>query len=171
MVKSKSTPLAPQVNLWSSEINNIDPQTTKILFVKLHKSAGTTIRVAISHSGLKLINKGHLQLSRYSIDEHTFVVGNIRNPYSQYVSLWAYGCRRRGALYNRITKKYKDKSYLYESYKNIENFQEWLKLVLSPEICRDESIGYYTQRFFRIYDELDKVDMFIRCENIANDLP
>lgn len=87
-------------------------------------------------------------------------VGNIRNPWDWYVSLWAYGCQGEGAFFNRLTKmrgpetsrlslkrikvsikKLMDIEYpylnhsiwkeLYSDPNNFDNFRSWLKLVLS----------------------------------------
>lgn len=127
-----------------------DSEITKILFVKLHKSAGSTIKAAIKKSKYECINKGHLPLSRYKIDRHTLVVGNIRNPYSHYVSLWAFGCQKKGGYYKRIAGAYENKRDLYESCEHIGKFQKWLKFTLSPEICNEPTIGFYTQRFLTI---------------------
>lgn len=82
-------------------------------------------------------------------------MGNIRNPWDWYVSLWAFGCMRKGTIYFKTTKDVKRGSLkwiknlfnqnrsetkysmdtsiwkeLYSDPNNVENFRKWLKLVL-----------------------------------------
>lgn len=64
----------------------------------------------------------------------TIIIGNIRNPYAYYVSLWAMGCREESYLYKYIKQHYSDKIYLYEDVNNIENFQTWLREILTYEL-------------------------------------
>lgn len=90
--------------------------------------------------------------------EEKLKVGNIRNPWDWYVSLWAFGCQNKGGLYSRLVK---NKSYitkrgikhllkrslgleysqinpeiwreLYSDPNNHENFNSWLSLILSSD--------------------------------------
>lgn len=83
-------------------------------------------------------------------------IGNIRNPWDWYVSLWAFGCQNNGELFVRLTTKglrfinnegikvianrVFTKSHsridpeiwkkLYADPNNKENFREWLRLIL-----------------------------------------
>ena len=143
---------------------------SRIVFVHLHKSGGGTIKAALKHSGRVVLTGGHRALSTYKLREDDLVLGNIRNPYAQYVSLWAYGCKRKGQLFQGIRKRVPHLLPLYADAMNRENFRAWLKLVLSPLVCRRPGIGFYTQRFCRLYGVPDNVDHFIRCENMADDL-
>jgi len=90
--------------------------------------------------------------------ESKLKIGNIRNPWDWYVSLWAFGCQRKGRLYNLVTNQNKGKlfskkraksllrekigfnypkldskvwSKLYLDPFKIENFSSWLKLILT----------------------------------------
>jgi hypothetical protein len=36
--------------------------------------------------------------------ESKIKVGNIRNPWDWYVSLWSFGCQKRGGLHKMLTK-------------------------------------------------------------------
>ncbi|WP_258105484.1 sulfotransferase family 2 domain-containing protein [Marinoscillum sp. MHG1-6] len=87
-------------------------------------------------------------------------VGNIRNPWDWYISLWAYGCQHRGGLYRRVAlnnylflfskKRFLDLintgpygrypkldtqlwQQVYSDVNNYENFNAWLKLVLQSK--------------------------------------
>ena len=46
-----------------------------------------------------------------------YFLGSIRNPWDWYVSLWNFGCEKRGSLYNRLTSK---KIYLVTCLKCLE---------------------------------------------------
>jgi len=82
-------------------------------------------------------------------------VGNIRNPWDWYVSLWAYGCMKKGGLYFRVTQNPNIFSFaglksivvrifrkerifsdlnrwdnVYSDSANAHNFRSWLKMIL-----------------------------------------
>jgi len=91
--------------------------------------------------------------------ENKLKVGNIRNPWDWYVSLWAFGCQRKGGLYSRLTNQQERKNVftkiglekiieknlkidfsktspelwtqLYSDVNNHQNFNTWLSLLLS----------------------------------------
>lgn len=99
-------------------------------------------------------------------------VGNVRNPWDWYVSLWAFGCLKKGFLYNQLTRNFplfskrgrkrilrglKREQYtwlnrriwknLYSDPNNIEHFNTWLKLILSNdkfEIGDDYKVKTYS---------------------------
>ncbi|HEY6976245.1 MAG TPA: hypothetical protein VH396_08140, partial [Chitinophagaceae bacterium] len=69
--------------------------------------------------------------------------GNIRNPWDWYVSLWAFGCMKRGGLFthtarkNLLRKLKHPKTFLsstkqwqkvYSDAKNPELFKQWLEM-------------------------------------------
>lgn len=87
-------------------------------------------------------------------------IGNVRNPWDWYVSLWAFGCQQGGGLHTRLTTQkdlkatskkgikhlakrslgleYRrlDKEIwkkLYSDPTNYDNFNNWLSLILSEE--------------------------------------
>ena len=94
-----------------------------------------------------------------SYDDSRIKIGSIRNPWDWYVSLWAYGCGKRGRLYEQLTKKRmktktklglllrgkvaavmsesrKDTEAWQKLYADAEDpnlFQQWLKKILQPE--------------------------------------
>ena len=98
-----------------------------------------------------------------------YFLGSIRNPWDWYVSLWNFGCEKRGSLYNRLTSKkiYLDNfgfrtkpllspyifiqqlwkplnkwRYLYSDSSNINNFRSWIKLLLGNARAYDSGDGY-----------------------------
>jgi len=73
----------------------------KLAFVHLQKTGGTHIsrvleKVDSFDRGPK---HGRLQAP---IHGNQHVIGSIRDPFSYYVSLWSYGCLRKGGLFERL---------------------------------------------------------------------
>jgi hypothetical protein len=81
--------------------------------------------------------------------------GNVRNPWNWYVSLWAFGCMKKGGLYDQLARKsflrkIKKPTLFFESknewqivYANHEDpalFRRWLKMVLVEK--RNEIAGF-----------------------------
>lgn len=85
-------------------------------------------------------------------------IGNVRNPWDWYVSLWAFGCMKRGAIYQQLKKvprlyripilrsimqngfpysetifNFKKFEKLYSNPNNVDNFREWPKAVFTDE--------------------------------------
>lgn len=80
----------------------------KLVYTELHKTGG-------SHIG-QWLNK---VLVGEQIGKHNripsnlwdrVIIGSVRNPWDWYVSLWAYGCGKKGTVYSRTTRRF-DASY------------------------------------------------------------
>ena len=68
----------------------------RIAYLQLQKTASTHIaQLFREYVGGESLSK-HSRLRDEHGDRH--IVGSIRNPLDWYVSLWAHGCRNRGAL-------------------------------------------------------------------------
>ncbi|MBV9790166.1 MAG: hypothetical protein JOZ51_18400, partial [Chloroflexi bacterium] len=95
------------------------------------------------------------------------IIGSIRNPWDWYISLWGYGCDRKGALYHRVTST---KSWWFDlifapgyafrslpiqlkkprqlwrnSYRSVDDpqaFREWLYLLCNHDRQREMAEGY-----------------------------
>ena len=91
-------------------------------------------------------------------------IGNIRNPWEWYVSLWAYGCLKKGGFRERIFNESKNNekwNYLYSNQNNPVLFREWLSEVLTGNLTEIEeeyfnsplssTIGFFTYRYMDIY--------------------
>ncbi|SDR69321.1 hypothetical protein [Christiangramia echinicola] len=90
--------------------------------------------------------------------ENKVKIGNIRNPWEWYISLWAFGCKGKGMLYKQLTSKTYlfsingvksiiknaiklndpfervsliDWNKLYSNQDNPENFRKWLNIILN----------------------------------------
>jgi hypothetical protein len=90
------------------------------------------------------------------------IFGNIRNPWDWYVSLWAFGCMKKGGLYKKfpdnidyssltgwkeMLRRIRDnelintqKEKLYAKAADPEEFKTWLKIVLNRKASLGE--GY-----------------------------
>jgi hypothetical protein len=151
--------------------------TDPIIYIELHKTGCTHTRRIITEmfaGEYKMVGKHNTYDSvpaRLLGDfEQKLKVGNIRNPWDWYVSLWAFGCQNHGGLYSRLTErrthlsKQKVKHLvkrglgkeharldpaiwreLYSDVNNHANFNAWLRLVLSPD-KHDIGEGYKSKK-------------------------
>ncbi len=81
----------------------------KIAYVQLQKTACTHI-ASVLHS----LAPGEFRVKHSPIREDIhgrLVVGSVRDPWDWYVSLWAYGCLGRGAMYTQLTYSFPAISY------------------------------------------------------------
>lgn len=167
---------------------NMEGENTEriIYFIHLHKCGGSFLNSIFRKLNDKYVILGHYTLSLQDKGDDK-VIGIIRNPFEWYVSLWSSGCALGNGLYFKT--EYPDKLYLYNDSKNIDNFREWLKFILTeydgsfdPLEDREKyNIGILTQRFFSLYndnnytllekiDENPIVDHFIRNESIIENV-
>jgi len=73
----------------------------KIAYLQLQKTACTHV-ASVMHS----LSPGAFRIKHSPLREDVgdrLVVGSVRNPWDWYVSLWAYGCLRRGVMYAQLT--------------------------------------------------------------------
>jgi len=138
--------------------------TSKLIYLELQKTACTHIASLLKNTvGGEKIGK-HNWLTEYKTEKK--IVGSIRNPWTWYVSLWAFGCGRKGGLYTRLTKRNYIlilKNILKLSFKNAWNeiskptklwrscyessdepelFQKWFKLIFDKKRMIDLREGY-----------------------------
>ncbi len=109
----------------------------------------------------------HNRLPPYLNDGKRFIVGNVRNPWVWYVSLWSLGCRGIGSLHDVLTRwtlrghglkrhplrGWKDIlnefqkpitkwRHLYGDIDNPMLFRRWLEMILDPKRKYDLGDGY-----------------------------
>jgi hypothetical protein len=78
--------------------------TDRLIYLHLPKTGGEHITYLLADCiGGAQVGK-HNRLANTAIDK--CVVGSIRNPWDWYVSLWAFGCSARGAVYRRVTGRH-----------------------------------------------------------------
>ena len=77
------------------------------VFGHLQKTGGTYVAKQLKQAfpkSKKYIKKHEsLKVFISKKDYKPIVLGSIRNPLELYVSLWAYGCQKKGSLYNSFT--------------------------------------------------------------------
>ena len=74
----------------------------RLVYLQLHKTGCTHIAALLEkHVGGKQGQKH----ARYNADKDDRIyIGSVRNPWAWYVSLWAYGCKGLGAIFNAVTR-------------------------------------------------------------------
>lgn len=123
---------------------------------------------------LKMVSPGwqgemHGRLPELILQSNRFIAGSIRNPWDWYVSVWAYGCDGKGALYDRLTgsRKILGHGYrkslihgmsnflhefrrsrlkwreVYSDSSSPDLFRRWLSFVMDPENSRSLGENFY----------------------------
>ncbi|MGA1868176.1 MAG: hypothetical protein ACMUJM_06470 [bacterium] len=129
--------------------------TDKLIYLELQKTGSTYIASLMSKCVEGTRIGRHNLLKDYETNK--FIVGSIRNPWDWYVSLWAFGCGKKGELYNRLTNRkiishhpfhelakpihlWKD---AYKDYTSPNCFQSWLRLIHDTRRKMDIGENYY----------------------------
>lgn len=114
--------------------------TPKLVYTELHKTGGSHIRRWLAEVLVGEQIGKHNRIPAHLWDR--FIVGSVRNPWDWYVSLWAYGCGKKGSVYSRTTRRF-DLSYY--------------KRQLHPEMGQKRTnLKYSTQQF--LHDMFKPVD-------------
>lgn len=72
----------------------------RLVYLQLQKTASTHITAALMHHFPGEHRGKHAPLT---FDPGTrLIVGSVRNPWDWYVSLWAYGCQKRGSVHSHL---------------------------------------------------------------------
>lgn len=88
----------------------------KLIYVELPKTACSQIRDLLKHLvGGQNVGK-HNRLPKELINSDKAIIGSVRNPWDWYVSLWAFGCGKKGSLYKRLTSRKPKDNGLIGSY-------------------------------------------------------
>lgn len=142
--------------------------TDKFVYLQLQKTGSTHITRLLSKIFIGKQYTKHMRPNLSSI-KNKYIIGSIRNPWDWYVSLWSFGCQKKGGLYNRITsriltglympryplktikaffnelnKPIKKWEYLYSDWRDTDAFKEWLQYILDPKRSYDlkEKYGF-----------------------------
>ena len=97
--------------------------TDRLIYLQMHKTGCTHIEYLLSkYIGGKKIGK-HNWLQNYDTEKH--IIGSIRNPWDWYVSLWAFGCKKKGNIYNVLTHRFIIfPFFLLSKFRHILGFKE-----------------------------------------------
>ncbi len=145
----------------------------KLIFVELHKTAGTHI-TGLLRDLLGGEQRGkHNAVPRALLESGRTILGSIRNPWDWYLSLWAYGCDRRGAVHASVTRPrgrvggkslkrnplhsarallndlVRDQGRWKRVYSSVDDpagFREWLGMMHDPGCWNDFAVTYGTLR-------------------------
>ncbi len=115
--------------------------TDEICYIELHKTGCThtlNILSELFEDNFRIVSK-HNTYDTLPSDvlegfEGKLKVGNIRNPWDWYVSLWTYGCQKMGWLYSELTKEYTFSGE--HSYFGEEGIKFFIKKTLGMEYAR-----------------------------------
>lgn len=139
----------------------------RFVFLELHKTGCTHIRSVLQDVlGGGLYGK-HNQATASLFDGRKHFLGSVRNPWEWYLSLWAYGCDNKGAVYHNVTRSSvrglglrrspvsaflrlfviytRSPRKWLETYADIndpEGFREWLRMLHDPRFFVDVREGY-----------------------------
>lgn len=129
----------------------------RIVYLDVAKTGSTFISAFLqgnlAYQRVKQIKHGRIGSD---FKKSSFYFVSVRNPLSQYLSLYGYGCQGAGAIYDRL--KNSGHTNLYQP--NKESFQQWLQFVLAGENARylhsdyesidTELMGFQTFRFLAL---------------------
>lgn len=129
----------------------------KFVYTELHKTAGTHIGKWLSR-----LAPGK-QVGKHNVIppdlRDRFVIGSIRNPWDWYVSLWAYGCERRGSVWHQTTSGV-DFGYYWQQLPS-EMGQKKLSL---PELARQlkNDFAKNNDEWIAAYEDIASPECFQR---------
>jgi hypothetical protein len=148
----------------------------KVIYLQLQKTGSTRITDLIQATVGAEERHKHDRIRRVDLADPEIaarrIIGSIRNPWSYYVSLWSYGSRRAGGIYERTTgsarmdqpkdqrgvlnkrtvpleerdeaaqKRAATWATAYGPPDDREAFRRWIRLLNDPEHLGDMGEGY-----------------------------
>jgi hypothetical protein len=139
-------------------------------FLELHKTGCTHIR--------KILNElldGELVGSHNQAHSELFTgkrkfLGSIRDPWEWYLSLWAFGCDKKGGVFNQ-TYQSENSMEWQDTYKNVhdaEAFRKWLHMMNDVDYLADLGEGYCDRRISRIAGLMTYRYLILFCTKRGN---
>lgn len=165
--------------------------TDRFIYLELHKTGSTHIRRLCKRLfDVNTIGKHNSLFEVYGLDDAPWkeknIIGSVRNPWSWYVSLWAYGANGKGDIFSRtttLTRKRLLKLDFFSSnqWKKVYAdpndpllFRQWLHMIFdikNQDLINDtfaasklnDKVGILTYRFlhlhtFTSFDELNAIE-------------
>ena len=155
--------------------------TDRLVYLQLQKTGCTHIARLLAQICPGEQVQKHNRLPPELRASGRIILGSIRNPWDWYLSLWSYGCGKKGALYKRLVARDLDRNKAsasgnlsekhsplfawHNAYGNNdepEHFRQWLRMVQNPDNRYDlgeryaESPlslgnGFFTYRYLYLY--------------------
>jgi hypothetical protein len=132
--------------------NTFNISGSKVLFIHIPKTAGTSILSCLNKSGDPKIK--HLLLKNYhdKILENCFVFSVIRNPFDRFVSQWLYHTNF-------------DDNFFYKKYKRKMDIVSYFDIASQ---LKDKAVTWKSMSEF-IFNKNKKIDLILRFETLRND--
>jgi hypothetical protein len=130
----------------------------RLVYLDLQKTGSTFVSRFLNETcALPLVKESKHTRIQSRPDRAAFYFITVRNPVSQYSSLFRYGLDRRGALYKNFEKY--GKAHLYSRAPG--SFNEWLRFILEQEnaavlgegferIPRSYNLGFLSYRYLML---------------------
>jgi hypothetical protein len=135
----------------------------RLVFLQLQKTGCTHIAKLLSKLVPGRQMAKHSRAPAGLIDGSRAVVGSVRDPWDWYVSLWAFGCGRQGALYELLaggdSARHAAWRRVYADSGDPALFRQWLAMISETRFLGERygasSIrafaGFYTYRYCRLF--------------------
>lgn len=145
----------------------------QLVYLELHKTGCTHIRNLLDGLLRGSFTGKHDQITRELLDSDRAKLGSVRDPWSWYLSLWAYGCDGQGGVYHRVTntgkviikglgwkktpwdalrrlaadmqppKNARQWKRMYRDINDAGAFREWLHMMHDARYTADFGYGYH----------------------------
>lgn len=132
-------------------------ETDRLLYIDLHKTGCSHIRRILGEIvGGRVIGKHNRPRV---MPRDRVIVGSVRNPWDWYVSLWAFGCSRQGAVYGRTTRHFT--SWYYRTGLMQEMGQvRWRALPVAATVWHD--VVKPARAWREVYEDPEDPNLFRR---------
>lgn len=164
----------------------------QLIYIQMQKTGCTHIETLLSKLVDGKSQGKHVAAPDNEIDSGKLIISSIRNPFDWYVSLWTYGCSARGALRNRLVKRYpRFKSIIRDPLASIKTiyqdrkkdldqwrevypgttedatlFRKWLMLIHDPANRYFLGEGYGESPLSSAYGYMTHRYIYLCCRNL-----
>jgi hypothetical protein len=113
-------------------------------FLELHKTGCTHIRSVLKDLLEGELVGAHNQATSEMFTETRKFLGSIRDPWEWYLSLWAYGCDKKGGVFYATTQSENSLAWrdTYDDISDARAFREWLYMMNDASFLADLGEGY-----------------------------
>jgi len=170
--------------------------SNELVFIELHKTGCTHIGKLLTEF-LDGVQQGkHNAPGPALLNSGRFFLGSIRNPWDLYVSLWAYGCGKKGLVYNlttrpltpdeqsaalpsiflnahsapnnRPTRKPEEWKRCYDDVSSVSAFRDWLHMMNDESYWYDFGEGYSSSPIARFAGLLTYRYLTLFCRHVPS---